>query len=256
MILQDIIDIIEAFAPLSLAEPYDNCGLLIGDAREGAAGTLVTLDVNAEVVEEAKSKGCNLILAHHPFIFGPIKKIDYSLPQGEIVRLAANYNISIYAAHTNVDKTDGGLNDFFMEKLGLENIRRIEDFDGRLGEVPSRATLAKFSSEAAEILKDRRLFFVGDPAKIIKTVAGINGGGGSQENILAARAAGADVFISADFKYGPIRLANDAAYAIISCGHYESEIFFVELLSALLEKRGVKVYKAENCHNPLPGSGK
>lgn len=117
-----IINIIEDFAPPQLAEEWDNIGLHIGDPAAGVDRILVTLDVNAEVVREAIAKNVQLIVAHHPLIYKPLKNLRYDRPQGALIKLLVEKNIAVYCAHTNLDSAAYGVNEELALRLGLNEI--------------------------------------------------------------------------------------------------------------------------------------
>ncbi len=121
MKIKEVTSVIEDFAPLSFQEPYDNAGLLVGDGEQVAEGALLCLDVTEAVVEEAVEKGAGLIISHHPVIFGGIKKLTADDPAGRIILKAVRNNISVYAAHTNIDSVWGGVNTRIADKIGLVN---------------------------------------------------------------------------------------------------------------------------------------
>ncbi|MCL2163139.1 MAG: Nif3-like dinuclear metal center hexameric protein [Oscillospiraceae bacterium] len=120
---EDIFNCIEEFAPLQLAEPWDNSGLNLGHGDNKLnGGALLCLDVTSGAVDEACRVNANLIISHHPMIFTPVKKIDTSKPLGRLIRKLIFNDISVYCAHTNVDKTYGGLNDLLLGLLGMAPI--------------------------------------------------------------------------------------------------------------------------------------
>jgi dinuclear metal center YbgI/SA1388 family protein len=121
MTIAEIITPLEKFAPLAYQESYDNCGLLTGNANWVCSGVLCTLDVTEAVVFEAKEKGCNLIVAHHPIIFGGLKKITGKNHVEKTVIAAIKNDIAIYAIHTNLDNVIAGVNNKIADKLGLIN---------------------------------------------------------------------------------------------------------------------------------------
>ena len=123
MIVKDIAAAIEQFAPIIYQESYDNCGLQVGDAGAEVTGILLTLDITEEVIEEALSLGCNLIVAHHPVIFSGLKKLTGRNYVERIVQKAIKHDIALYAAHTNVDNMHYGVNAKIAEKLGLTNTK-------------------------------------------------------------------------------------------------------------------------------------
>ncbi|WP_338236392.1 Nif3-like dinuclear metal center hexameric protein [Persicobacter diffluens] len=121
--ISDIIRAIEQFAPPALQESYDNAGLLVGDQKQEVTGVLICLDSTEDVVAEAIEKNCNLIVAHHPIIFGGLKRLTGSNYIQRTVIKAIKNDIAIYAAHTNLDNVKAGVNKVFAEKLGLENLK-------------------------------------------------------------------------------------------------------------------------------------
>jgi dinuclear metal center YbgI/SA1388 family protein len=119
MILQHIITEIERFAPLAYQESYDNCGLLTGNKEQEVTGAILCLDCTEAVIEEAMQKKCNLIIAHHPIIFGGLKKLNGNNYVERTVIKAIQNNIAIYACHTNLDNVKLGVNKKIANKLGL-----------------------------------------------------------------------------------------------------------------------------------------
>ncbi len=121
ILAKDIVNIIEEFSPLSLQENYDNSGLIIGSLDQKITGILLCLDSIEEIINEAISKKCNFILAHHPIIFSGIKKITGKNYIEKIIIKAIKNNICIYACHTNLDNISEGVNKKIAEKIGLKN---------------------------------------------------------------------------------------------------------------------------------------
>lgn len=123
MILKQLIAEIENFAPLAYQESYDNCGLLTGHKEQEITGAILCLDCTEAVVEEAIRKKCNVILAHHPIIFGGLKKLNGNTYVERTIIKAIQNNIAIYACHTNLDNVKLGVNKKIADKLGLINTR-------------------------------------------------------------------------------------------------------------------------------------
>lgn len=132
MTIKDVAAELEQLVPLSYQESYDNSGLLIGDPSSQLEGILVTLDVTPEVIDEAHSKGANLIVAHHPLIFSGLKKLTGRTYVERAIIKAIKYDIAIYAAHTNLDSIIGGVNSRIGEILQLTNLRFIEPKESEL----------------------------------------------------------------------------------------------------------------------------
>lgn len=118
----NVIDIMEKISPPGLAEDWDNIGLQLGVPQAQVKRVLVTLDVDEGVVEEAREKGVQLIISHHPLIFRPIKNLRSDLPLGKVIAKLIKSNIAVYAAHTNLDSAKGGVNDILAGLLQLDHL--------------------------------------------------------------------------------------------------------------------------------------
>ena len=121
MKIKEIVNCIENFAPLKLQESYDNSGLIIGDFGDEVNKALICIDVTEDIIDEAIANNCDLIISHHPLIFGGIKKITKSDLTGKCIIKAIQKNIAIYSAHTNLDNTLDGVNSILGQKIGLIN---------------------------------------------------------------------------------------------------------------------------------------
>jgi len=126
MKISEIISAIEIFAAPELQEEYDNAGLITGDSSWDCSGVICALDVTAEVIKEAKSKNCNLIVAHHPIVFKGLKRINGKNYIEQVIIEAIKNDIAIYAAHTNLDNVVMGVNARIAEKIGLKNISVLQ----------------------------------------------------------------------------------------------------------------------------------
>ncbi len=125
MTIQDVINELQSYAPLSYQESYDNSGLLVGDAKEPLKGILTTVDTTEETVDEAIQLGVNIIVSHHPIIFKGLQKITGSCENERVILKAIQNNIALYAAHTNLDNSYNGVNAINAKKLGLQNTRLL-----------------------------------------------------------------------------------------------------------------------------------
>ncbi|HEY9082671.1 MAG TPA: Nif3-like dinuclear metal center hexameric protein [Vicingaceae bacterium] len=125
MLLKEITSIIENFAPLSLQESYDNSGLIVGNINDEITAALICLDSTEEIVDEAITKGCNLIIAHHPILFSGIKKLNGNNYIERVIIKAIKNNIAIYASHTNLDNAYDGVSYKIAEKLGLTECKTL-----------------------------------------------------------------------------------------------------------------------------------
>ncbi|GGE74344.1 Nif3-like dinuclear metal center hexameric protein [Priestia taiwanensis] len=115
----EVIQAFESLYPKHLAMEGDKIGLQIGTLNKKVTNVLIALDVTLEVVDEALDTGANLIIAHHPLIFNPLKSITTDNVYGQIIEKCIKHDIALYAAHTNVDVARGGVNDLLAEALQL-----------------------------------------------------------------------------------------------------------------------------------------
>ena len=253
--VKDVTKVIEEFAPLAIQEKWDNSGLCIGSPEAPVSSVLFGLDCTPELVDEAIECGADMIVTHHPLIFSGLKKISPDDMIGEAVFKAIKAGISIYAAHTNADKVLAGVSGAMAAKLGLKNVEILSDEGegtglGVIGEFPEALT----AEQALELVKDRfnlKAVRTSKPidGKITK-VAMCGGSGGSL--IGAARAAGAQLYLSGDISYH--NFFTPEGFMLMDIGHYESEIEIVDILFSLVKKNfpTFAVRITQNMHsNPI-----
>ena len=119
MKIKDITDFLESLAPLQYQESYDNSGLIVGDKNTPVKKALIALDATEEVIDEAIAEKCQLVIAHHPIVFGGLKKLNGKNYVERTVIKAIKNNIAIYAIHTNFDNVIDGVNARICDRLGL-----------------------------------------------------------------------------------------------------------------------------------------
>ena len=127
MKVADIASVIDQFAPVSLQEDYDNCGLLTGNLQNEISGVLITLDVTEDILDEAIKNDCQMIISHHPVVLksGLRRFTGRSVAERIIIKAIKN-NISLYASHTNADMVSDGVSGMMCRKLGLVNCSVLE----------------------------------------------------------------------------------------------------------------------------------
>lgn len=130
--IKDITALLENLAPLAYQESYDNTGLQTGNSHDEVKGVLLTLDCTEGVLDEALAHGCNLIIAHHPVIFQPLKKLTGQNAVEKIIIKAIQNNLAIYACHTNLDSVLDGVNRKICAKIGLQNFQILAPKAGLL----------------------------------------------------------------------------------------------------------------------------
>ena len=223
--------------PKSLKERYDRIGLMTGKLPENINSVLLCLDLDEEVlnkVEKMKAKP-DLILTHHPFIFGTrmhvIKRDDI---KRELVEKVDSLGIPVYSMHTNFDTGKGGMNDALAEALNLKNIKPLETCKmARGGSLEKSMEIHEFALYANKCLGVEYSHLINGGKKTIKTVA-IIGGGGSRD-FKKAQLEGYDIFISGDIPHHARRdvLANH--YNFLDVSHEVERIFMPTMKKILLE---------------------
>ena len=221
MRVRDLLGLIDQIAPFSLAEEWDNIGLMVGDLGAEVRRAAVALDPTVQAVTEAAEAGCQALLCHHPLLFHPIKKLDLNAGPGRVVREAVKRDIAILAAHTNWDKA--GVN---AELARLLELRGTEPLDptsglGICGELPEPAVLEELLEQVRTAWGLTRIDAYAPPASFVSKVALCGGSGGNLWP--AAKARRADLYITADMKYHELMDANDAGLAVAVADHGEME---------------------------------
>ena len=125
--IQDISKFLDEFAPLALAEEWDNVGLLLGDPAARADRIITCLTLTEDVADEAISAGANLIVSHHPILFRKIQRITTHNVEGRVLLKLAAAGVAVYSPHTSYDSASGGINRQLAESLGLPTSRQSEN---------------------------------------------------------------------------------------------------------------------------------
>jgi len=149
--LQNIMNILDEIAPFALAEEWDNSGLQVGSLLQEINKVYIALDPTIEAVQNTADAGAQLLLTHHPLIYKPLFNLNHQKYPGDIIHFASKADISIIAAHTNLDICLGGVNDILANVLDLENIEVLEEYSqdsgdigiGRIGNLKTPLELAK-----------------------------------------------------------------------------------------------------------------
>jgi len=121
----DVFKIVEELAPKELAYDWDNVGLQVGSHNKRVNRIMVTLDVLENVVDEAIEKDVDLIIAHHPLIFKPLKQLNHDTVKGKIINKLIKHDITVYATHTNLDIAKGGVNDMLADVLHIKGVKPL-----------------------------------------------------------------------------------------------------------------------------------
>ncbi|MBQ0053336.1 MAG: Nif3-like dinuclear metal center hexameric protein [Bacteroidales bacterium] len=275
MTIREIINTLEAFAPLDLQEDFDNAGVQVAvnscpDALDAQlTGVLVCLDITEQVIDEAIAKNCNMVVSHHPLIFQPLKRVCGQTYQQRCVAKAILAGITLYSAHTNLDNARGGVNHIIASMLGLNNLqwlepRGSEGGSGVIGELPVPMTAMQLLLSLKTLFKVDALFnnCRGNSAfaeqksvcgtiaveKEIRKVALCGGAGAFLMG--KAREMGADAFITGEIHYHDY-FGQDML--LVEMGHYQSEQYTQELLMKIILRNfpEARVMKTSVNTNPV-----
>ena len=243
MRIEEFYKIANALAPKPLSDEYcakydayDNSGILV-DTGEEIKGVLFSLDLSFAAIEKAKSLGANLIVTHHPAIYGKIGAVRVSdfQPLGKKLADCLKNGISVLSMHLNLDAANGGIDESLMDGIlrstgaGMRSTQDVSMMhplsQGGYGRVYDVQEIA-FPNLLENIKKEfhsERVLTYGDTNRSVKKVASFCGGGADEEAVAFAVANGADVIVSSDFKHHVITLALETGINVLALTHYASE---------------------------------
>ena len=223
---------LDELAPFSTQLSWDNSGLLVGDFSQQVHTCVLALDVTEAVVPFAKEHDAQLIVTHHPVIFGAIRNVT---AEGLVWRLARE-NISVISAHTNLDLAEGGVNDALAGALCLQNIRPFENEDGlgRIGELPEKMEPSVFAGYVRERLGSRSdIAFTKHDT--VRSVAVVGGAGG--DYLQTASLCGADAYLTGELRHHEWMAAQSLPISVCTAGHYATEAVVLPALLSRFEQR-------------------
>ncbi len=265
IIVKDIMDAMERFAPRHVAEGWDNPGLLVGSSSREVSKLYLALDASMEAAKEAARQGCSLIVSHHPVIFHSIKSVSDETALGRKLLFLIRHDISVFSMHTNFDKCPGGMADLACRRLGFIKERPLEPLSGEYGGhdgphasasslessdiittkeegtgqglgfiavLPKEASCKELSLQVKEAF---RLPFVRfyDAGKPIRRIACCPGSGrGEFEQVLRS---GVDAFLTGDMGHHDGLDFVEAGISLIDAGHYGLEYPFMHWASEYLK---------------------
>ena len=236
----DIYQFMQQKAPFELQMSFDNAGFLVGRSDRPVEKILIALDITEAVVDEAIQMGAQLIIAHHPVIWGGAKSVtDMTVTGKKLLKMIEN-GIAAICAHTNLDAVSNGVNDALAIKLGLSEIEQLHQDGvdgngipygiGRVG-IVTEQTLYDFAISVKNLLGSNGIRLV-DGGRPVRKVAV---GGGSCSNMIGdAIAKGCGTFVTSDVKYDGFLDANAMGINLIDAGHYPTENVICPVLNQWL----------------------
>ncbi len=241
MKLNEFYRLLDGLAPQRLSDEYcasagayDNSGVLV-DTGEDVKGVLFALDLTNSAIDKGMEKGANLIVTHHPVIYGKISDIRQDDLLGrKLVRCLRN-GVSVVSMHLNLDVANGGIDESLMQGICLsagEDVKKEKNVAlmhalskgayGRAYDVP-KISLGALAEGMKKTFSTDRLLVYGDLNKGVKRVASFCGAGVDEGTLSFAKSQGADVLISSDFKHHFISNTLEEGMQIIVLTHYASE---------------------------------
>ena len=230
--VNDAVKVLEELFPLENAMDYDNPGLLAGDRESALSGILLTLDCTSDSVKMATDNNCNLVVAHHPIIFGGIDNVCCDNSTGRILSNLIKNDVSLYACHTQLDCTKEFGNLAICEAIGYEGsvlegatIGSVFETDSTLGEIASKAVKG-LDASGAITLSDSN-------AKVSKVF--VQGGAFDEENIPLLMASGVDLVITGEMKHHHLVYLYENGISVLLLGHNATERIYLPKLKRVLE---------------------
>ena len=247
--VKEIVQVLQAHFPETIASKGDPVGIQIGSLEQEATKVMTTLDVRPQVVEEAISKGVDLIISHHPVMFRPAPNLDYADPQNRMYAQIIAHHITVYSIHTNSDKAQDGSSDWQAEELGLVDVESFcPDEDGiaigRKGKLPQTMTALDFAYYVKEKMKIKMVRLItADNQKPISTVSFICGDGGKYWH--QALVDQVDAFITGDVYYHTGHDIISAGLTVVDPGHYTEKAFKAKMYDKLIKWNEENYWKVQ-----------
>ncbi|MBP3334516.1 MAG: Nif3-like dinuclear metal center hexameric protein [Clostridia bacterium] len=216
---------------------WDNDGLMVcPDKFAKVKRVLLTLDITAEAIEYASSKGFDVIISHHPLIFRPLKNLSGDNAVSSKVMSLVKNSITAMSFHTRLDALDGGVNDMLAELLGIEDVEILPgdpDMIGRIGNLEIPSDPEEFAMYVKEQLGARSVSLVNAQLEVSRVA---RCGGDGKELLSAAYKAGADTYITGTLSYNNMIDASELPMNVIEAGHFYTENHILNLLADLVEE--------------------
>lgn len=245
MQIRDILSFLGEFAPMELAEDWDNVGLLVGASDADVSSVLTCLTLTPDVAAEAIERGVQLIVTHHPILFRAVQQITDATSEGRMLLDLIRAGVCVYSPHTSYDSASAGINSQLAEALSLSNIRPLRPAasadvpstvgSGRYGDLPESVSLSDFAVQVKAALGIEHTWLVGDLSRSISRV-GI-ACGAAAEFMRDAAEAGCDVLLTGEARFHACLEARTLDIALVLPGHYATERHAMETLAGILREQ-------------------
>ncbi len=229
--LSQFVEIADRLYPFDQAEPWDNCGVQIGDPGRLITAAAFSLDATPRTVDYAFRHSCNLLVTHHPLLLEPVRTISADTLTGRTVLDAARLGVDILSLHTNLDACRGGLNDHLASVLGLMEVMVPDHATcARTGFLPSAVSVAQFARKVAADFGISDVRIVSGAEEPVRK--GFCASGSGMGYFREAVRSGADVILTGDVRYHAAREAYELGIPVIDAGHYGLEKAAISLMAA------------------------
>ncbi len=224
--VQTVYDWLDSFAPFDTAEDFDNAGLLLGDRAVTVQKVLFALDATPEVAREAVRLGAELVVVHHPLMFGGIRRIDYTLPEGQALCTLAGNRVNLIAAHTNFDKAPGGTGDSLAQALELGGVAPVGEYI-RMGTLKRPMAADELANFVQERLQSPLRRYGDGEGPITRAAVGPGACGAEADTALLA---GAQAYVVGEIKHHELLDVCGRGLVVLEAGHFATEIIGLRAL--------------------------
>ncbi len=228
--LRVVVAALEKLYPPETAQDWDRVGLVTGNLDQPVRRVHLAVDPTLAVVQEALDSGADLVVAHHPLLLRGIHSVATTTAKGETLTRAILGDLAVYCAHTNADVATPGVCDALAAAVGLESVEPLEAGEyalGRVGTLPAAMSLREFATRVRDGLPATAggIRVSGDPDASVKRVAVLGGSGDDRFEVV--RAAGADVYVTADLRHHPALEERETTRGgppyLVDAGHWATE---------------------------------
>lgn len=242
MQVRELVQVLETIAPPAYGCDWDNIGLMFGRESDEVHNIYIALDATDDVIEDAKTKGCDFLLTHHPLLFTPIRRIDETTLAGRRLLRLAECQMACYGMHTSFDAAPGAMGDLTAERLGIQRTVPMTVTEepggiGRFGCLDQPVSLREFCGQVkkAFALPTVTLYDGGEQDRLVSKIAVLPGSGKGEAEL--ALSMGAEVYVTGDMTHHGALDAMAQGLAVIDAGHYGLEWIFIPHMETILREK-------------------
>lgn len=255
--ISDVAQFLNEFAPPTLAEEWDNVGLLVGRYDQAVERVMTCLTITPDSAAEAIAERADLVVSHHPLPFRPLKRLTGETSEGRLLLDLIGARVAVFSPHTAFDSAAEGINQRLAAGLRLAEIAPLVPAleagqgAGRVGTLAAAITLAELADRVKQLLAIGNIQAVGPLDQTIRRVGVACGSAG--EFVAPAKTAGCDVLVTGEVRFHTCLEAESLGIGLVLAGHFASERFAVEALADVLARRfgALQVWASKREKDPL-----